>query len=101
MRTLITLALALLPIAATAQQAKPRPSTMFVMHGGAGTITRKTMTPEMEKQYRDAMETALKTGNAILAKGGTSLDAVEAAIRVLEDSPLFNAGKGAVFTHEG
>jgi beta-aspartyl-peptidase (threonine type) len=101
MRTLIAATLLLLPIAATAQQAKTRPSTMFVMHGGAGTITRKTMTPEMEKQYRDAMETALKTGNAILAKGGTSLDAVEAAIRVLEDSPLFNAGKGAVFTHEG
>jgi beta-aspartyl-peptidase (threonine type) len=101
MRTLIALTLTLLPIVAVAQPATSRPSTMFVMHGGAGTITRKTMTPEMEKQYRDALETALRAGNAILAKGGTSLDAVEAAIRVLEDSPLFNAGKGAVFTHEG
>jgi beta-aspartyl-peptidase (threonine type) len=59
------------------------------------------MTPEREKAYRDALEQALKTGYSILKKGGTSLDAVEATIRVMEDSPLFNAGKGAVFTAEG
>lgn len=74
---------------------------MLVVHGGAGTITRASMTPEMEQQYRAGMEQALRTGHAVLAKGGTSLDAVEATIRVLEDNPLFNAGKGAVFTHEG
>jgi beta-aspartyl-peptidase (threonine type) len=74
---------------------------MLVMHGGAGTITRKSMTPETEKQYRETLEQALRTGQAILAKGGTSIDAVEASIRILEDSPLFNAGKGAVFTHDG
>src|SRR5439155_18477505 len=68
---------------------------------GAGTITRQSMTPDMEKQYRETLEQALRTGHAVLAKGGASLDAVEASIRVLEDSPLFNAGKGAVFTHEG
>lgn len=79
----------------------PKGKTMFVMHGGAGTITRKSMTPEMEQQYRAELEKALRTGHEILAKGGSSLDAVEAAIRILEDSPLFNAGKGAVFTHEG
>src|SRR6185503_13293213 len=67
------------------------------MHGGAGTITRQNMTPELEKQYREKLEEALRAGHAILAKGGTSLDAVEAGIRILEDSPLFNAGKGAVF----
>jgi len=72
-----------------------------VMHGGAGTITRQSMTPDREKQYRETMEQALRTGQAILMKGGPSLDAVEASIRILEDSPLFNAGKGAVFTHEG
>jgi len=72
---------------------------MLVMHGGAGTITRSSMTPEAEKQYRETLEQALRTGHAILAKGGTSLDAVEASIRVLEDSPLFNAGKGAVFNY--
>ena len=76
-------------------------ATMLVMHGGAGTITRSSMTPELEKQYRDTIEQALRTGHAILAKGGTSLDAVEASVKILEDSPLFNAGKGAVFTHEG
>jgi L-asparaginase / beta-aspartyl-peptidase len=75
--------------------------TMLVIHGGAGTITRQSMTPETEKQYREALEQALRTGHAILAKGGSSLDAVEATIRFMEDSPLFNAGKGAVFTHEG
>lgn len=74
---------------------------MLVIHGGAGTITKASMTPEMEKQYRAALDQALRTGHAVLAKGGSSLDAVEAAIRVLEDNPLFNAGKGAVFTHEG
>ena len=78
-------------------QTKP----MLVMHGGAGTITRAGMTPEMEKQYRETLEQALRAGHAVLMKGGASLDAVETSIRILEDSPLFNAGKGAVFTHEG
>lgn len=74
---------------------------MLVVHGGAGTITRASMTPELEQQYRAGLERALRTGHAVLARGGSSLDAVEAAVRVLEDDPLFNAGKGAVFTHEG
>lgn len=73
----------------------------MVVHGGAGTIERSQMTPEAEAAHRAGIEHALKTGYAILAKGGSSLDAVEAAIRTLEDNPLFNAGKGAVFTHEG
>ena len=74
---------------------------MLVIHGGAGTITRKSMSAEMEQQYRAGLEQSLRTGHAVLAKGGSSLDAVEAAVRVLEDNPLFNAGKGSVFTHEG
>lgn len=73
----------------------------LVIHGGAGTITRANMSPEREKAYRDAMNTALEKGYEVLKKGGTSVEAVEAAIHVMEDSPLFNAGKGAVFTHEG
>jgi beta-aspartyl-peptidase (threonine type) len=73
----------------------------LVIHGGAGTITRVNMTPEKEKAYREVLNTALQNGYAILKKGGTSLQAVEAAIMVMEDSPLFNAGKGAVFTNEG
>lgn len=78
-----------------------RGKAMLVIHGGAGTITRAGMSPELEQQYRAAMEQSLRTGHAVLARGGSSLDAVEASVRVLEDNPLFNAGKGAVFTHEG
>src|SRR5689334_16258239 len=65
----------------------------MVIHGGAGTIDRAKMTPEREKAHRDALEQSLKAGYDILARGGPSLDAVEAAIRVLEDNPLFNAGR--------
>jgi beta-aspartyl-peptidase (threonine type) len=73
----------------------------LVIHGGAGTITRQNMSPDKEKAYNEALNKALKAGYIVLKKGGTSLDAVEAAIRSMEDSPLFNAGKGAVFTNEG
>jgi L-asparaginase / beta-aspartyl-peptidase len=73
----------------------------IVVHGGAGTITRERMTPEIEAEYRAVMKAVIDTGAAILASGGSALDAVERTIRLMEDSPLFNAGKGAVFTHEG
>lgn len=73
----------------------------LVIHGGAGTINRGDMTPELETAYRSTLETALRTGHKLLKEGRPSVDAVEAAIRVMEDSPLFNAGKGAVFTHNG
>jgi L-asparaginase / beta-aspartyl-peptidase len=73
----------------------------FVIHGGAGTIERSRMTPEREKAYRDKLTEALRAGFDVLNRGGACLDAVVAAITLLEDSPLFNAGKGAVFTHEG
>ena len=74
---------------------------VLVIHGGAGTILRSQMSPEREKAYTQALDGALKTGNSILAAGGSALDAVEAALRTLEDNPLFNAGKGAVFTADG
>ena len=74
---------------------------VLVIHGGAGTILKSQMTPEKEKAYIDALNEALEKGSAILSKGGSALDAVEASVRVLEDNPLFNAGKGAVFTNEG
>ena len=99
-RVVLLLAVVLVPSMLMAQE-KGNPRIMLVMHGGAGTITRASMTPEAEKQYRATLEEALRAGHAVLAKGGTSVDAVEASIHVLEDSPLFNAGKGAVFTHEG
>ncbi|WP_242157142.1 isoaspartyl peptidase/L-asparaginase family protein [Aestuariivivens sediminis] len=73
----------------------------IIIHGGAGTIMKKYMTPEKEAAYRQKLEEAIRIGHAILKNGGTSLDAVEKTINVLENSPLFNAGKGAVFTHEG
>lgn len=82
-------------------QAPSTPNFVMVIHGGAGTILRSSMTPEMEKAYIDTLTIALRTGYQILTHGGTSLDAVEATIRVMEDCPLFNAGKGAVFTAEG
>lgn len=74
---------------------------VLVIHGGAGTITRQSMTPEKEAIYRAALQKALLAGYAKIKAGKTSLDAVEAAIHVLEDDPHFNAGKGAVFTHDG
>ena len=86
----------------SAAQQKNNPMKFgMVIHGGAGTIERSEMTPENEAAHRAGLEQSLKAGYAVLERGGSSLDAVEAAIRVLEDNPLFNAGKGAVFTHEG
>ncbi|MGH8172041.1 MAG: isoaspartyl peptidase/L-asparaginase family protein [Rhodanobacteraceae bacterium] len=73
---------------------------VLVIHGGAGVI-RKDLTPEKEKIVRADLEAALRAGYAILESGGSSLDAIEKSILVLEDSPRFNAGKGAVFTHDG
>ena len=73
----------------------------IVIHGGAGTILKTSMTPEIEAAYRDALKTSVERGYAVLKAGGSSREAVIAAITLMEDSPLFNAGKGAVFTHEG
>jgi beta-aspartyl-peptidase (threonine type) len=78
-----------------------QPKIRFVIHGGAGTILKSEMSAEREKEYRAKLTEALMTGYGILKKGGAGLDAVEAAIRLMEDSPLFNAGKGAVFTNAG
>lgn len=74
---------------------------VLVIHGGAGGITKKGMTPEREKTYKDGLTEALSAGYAVISKGGTSLDAVEAAVRVLEDNEIFNSGRGAVFTNDG
>lgn len=74
---------------------------VLVIHGGAGTIVKSQMSPERENAYKAALDKALQTGNDILKSGGTALDAVEATVRSMEDDPLFNAGKGAVFTNEG
>jgi beta-aspartyl-peptidase (threonine type) len=73
----------------------------LVIHGGAGTIERSKMTPEKERGYRAGLERALAAGYEVLKRGGSSLSATEAAVRVLEDDPHFNAGRGAVFTDAG
>ncbi len=73
----------------------------IAIHGGAGTILKSTMTPEKEKAYLDGLKNAIESGETILKNGGSSLEAVEKAIRSLEDNPLFNAGKGAVFSNSG
>jgi L-asparaginase / beta-aspartyl-peptidase len=73
----------------------------IAIHGGAGAVPRSTLTAERERHYRDGLATALDTGYAVLEKGGSSLDAVTAAVQTLEDNPLFNAGRGAALTREG
>jgi len=72
----------------------------IAIHGGAGTIKKSRFTPEMEKAYRAKLAQAVETGYSVLNKGGSSLDAVTSAINVLENSPFFNAGKGAVYTYD-
>jgi len=77
------------------------PKPIIAIHGGAGTISKDSMTPEKELKYKTALREAVLTGSRILEQGGTAIDAVEAAVIVLEDCPLFNAGKGSVFTNKG
>ncbi len=99
MKSFITSALLFLISAGV--YAQPQNNITIVIHGGAGTISRKNMTTEQEKAYQLTLQESLDRGYEVLERGGTSLEAVTKAISVLEDSPLFNAGKGAVFTHDG
>ena len=82
------------------QEVPTKQPIAIVVHGGAGTILKKNISDEKEKRYKSKLEEAIRTGYQVLQNGGTSLDAVEQTIMILEDSPLFNAGKGAVFTHD-
>ncbi len=88
-------------LAAAASLAQDEARWAIVVHGGAGVIERESMDADTEAAYRAALDGALETGGAILAAGGSSLDAIEAVIRDMEDDPLFNGGRGAVFTAEG
>ncbi len=101
-RIFIGAALAVAALAATAQAPQPAAHHWaIVVHGGAGVIERATMKPEIEAAYRASITQATEAGAKVLEKGGSALDAIEAAIQILEDDPLFNAGRGAVFTAEG
>lgn len=95
MRLLLLIGALLMPLAA---QAQTKPKWTLVLHGGAGIIEKDKVTPEQEAGVRAGLDAALDAGSKILAGGGSAVDAVEAAIKVLEDDPHFNAGKGAVFT---
>ncbi len=103
MKNIITLiALALFPAAALAQEPAPlQPKWSLAIHGGAGTLDRADMTPEKRAAYEAALQVALDAGAKVLADGGSAMDAIKAAIIPMEDSPLFNAGRGAVFTWDG
>lgn len=81
------------------EEVKEKAEFAIVIHGGAGTILKKNMTPEKEVAYKETLEEAIRVGYEVLKNDGSSLDAVTKTINVMEDSPLFNAGKGAVFTN--
>lgn len=91
----------LLAFAAMTVNAEEKPKTALVIHGGAGVIERSALSAADEREVRESLDRALDAGNAILARGGSAVDAVAAAIVVLEESPQFNAGKGAVFNAQG
>lgn len=95
---LLLAALALFAAPAAAQEPA---RWSFAIHGGAGVIERDSLTPEQDAAYRAALHRALEAGSAVLAGGGSALDAIQAAIELMEDDPLFNAGRGAVFTAAG
>ncbi len=92
---------AVLSLVAAPVLAQEAPRWSLAIHGGAGVIERDSLSPEQDAAYRAALQKALDAGSAVLEQGGAALDAVQAAIEVMEDDPLFNAGRGAVFTAEG
>ena len=101
MRPLLPATAALLSLLCAPAWSQEPPGWSLAIHSGAGVIERDSLTPEQDAAYRAALNMALGAGSAVLARGGSAMDAVEAAIRVMEDDPLFNAGRGAVFTAEG
>jgi len=101
MKKILSIALLVFVILTDAASAQQKEKYVMVIHGGAGTLLKKNMTAEKEAAYVAVLTQALQTGYDLIKAGKSSVDAVEATIHVMEDSPLFNAGKGSVFTHEG
>jgi len=101
LRITLLLILSLSMITTSFSPSPTKPRFAIAIHGGAGTILKSSMTPEQDALYRTKLAEAVEIGYAILEKGGTSLDAVEAVVQRLEDDSLFNAGKGSVFNSEG
>ena len=101
MKTSILSAVAALALMAGAAQAEDAPKWSLAIHGGAGVIERAELSPERDAAYRAGLQAALDAGSAVLARGGSALDAVQAAVETMEENPLFNAGRGAVFTAAG
>lgn len=100
-RTSLALSAAVFALLAGPAAAQDAPRWSFAIHGGAGVIERDSLTAEQDAAYRAALTRALEAGSAVLSGGGSALDAVQAAIEIMEDDPLFNAGRGAVFTAAG
>jgi len=98
---IVPLALLVLAMTANAQSPATPPKTALVIHGGAGFVPKESLSPSDQADIRATLARALDAGNAVLQAGGAAVDAVEASIRVLEESPRFNAGKGAVFNAKG
>ncbi len=94
-------AVAAISISTSGQQTAPAHRWAIVLHGGAGVIERASMDPKTEAAYRAGLKEAIEAGSKVLDSNGSALDAIEASIRILEDNPLFNAGRGAVFTANG
>ena len=95
------LALVIFTVAAVAPVAGAEAPVAIAIHAGAGTILRADLSAEREREIRDALESAVRAGHDILTGGGSSLDAVTRTVQMLEDTPFFNAGRGAVFNAEG
>ncbi len=100
-RSVSVVAMGLLSAVSVCVAQQPARHWAIVVHGGAGVIEKSALGPNGDKAYRAGLDRAIHAGAAVLDKGGSAMDAVEAAIDVFEDDPLFNAGKGAVFTREG
>jgi beta-aspartyl-peptidase (threonine type) len=100
-RILLSGAIMATTVAAVAQTQPPAHRWAIVLHGGAGVIERSSMKPEAEAAYRASITQATEAAAKVLDRGGSAVDAIEAAIQILEDDPLFNAGRGAVFTADG